>query len=347
MDRPVLVPAGGGLAGERRLVAVRTALLAARPAARLGGGLESLHAVGPVRGRPAGNALAARTRAVAARCGCRRPRFRDRPLPRDAEPRPPARADVAPARPRPVGVRTCTGHRPLVVVGDLVGGARLDPPVRPGPSRARGDPLLCPLRAVPVDRAERRRGNRRRSDRGRSRGRADPADRHRRIDRLGRAVARRGARVLGDRARLPLAAHPARRRGVRLPRVADAAARDRRARLAAHGSRAAACGCAGHRRGRAGAAGSRHPLPAVLAALARVLAAALSARTGAADADRVPLPGRAARDRDRLGRAAARGATHPADSHSARSSRSSCSPTCTSVPSIPPRPTGPTPPTRP
>ena len=236
---------------------------------------------------------------------------------------------------------------PLVVVGDLVAGARLDPPVRPGPSRARGDPFLCPLRAVPVDRAERRRGNRRRSDRGRSRGRADPTDRHRRLDRLGRAVARRGARVLGDRARLPLAAHPARRRGVRLPRVADAAARDRRTRLAAHGTRAAACGGAGNRRGRAGAAGSRHPLPAVLAALARVLAAALSARTGAADADRVPLPGRAARDRDRLGRAAARGAADAGDSRSARSSRSSCSPTCTSVPSIPPRPTGPTPPTRP
>ena len=96
------------------------------------------------------------------------------------------------------------------------------------------------------------------------------------IDSGGRSLA--GTRVLGDRARL-LKRPPGTASGVRLPRVADAAARDRRTRLAAHGTRAAARGSAGPARS-CRCCWLSAPLPPLLAALARVLAAALSARTG-------------------------------------------------------------------
>ena len=222
------------LAGERRLVAVRAAVLAARPAARLGGCLECLHAARPVRRRPAGDALAARARAVAARGA----------LPAASLSRSPPTASMqsrghllgptslllalalwAFERARATG-RWWWWRVSWVALASI--------PLSGQVHLALGAiPFYVPLRALPVDRAARRRG----PPSARS-WPCSPACSIRQtviagsIDSGGRSLAE--VRVYSATGLDFLSRqHAPRRRGVRLPRLADAAARDRRTRPAA------------------------------------------------------------------------------------------------------------------
>ena len=103
-------------------------------------------------------------------------------------------------------------------------GPRLDPALRPGAPRARGDPLLRPLRALPDARATGRSSRRRSASSPRcSPGVFIRLHGDRGVDRRGRALALRGEGLLGDRARPRHPPRAPRGRGVRLPRLADAA----------------------------------------------------------------------------------------------------------------------------
>ena len=180
--------------------------------ARSGARLERVHPALPVRRRPAGVSLAARARVRSARGCSRRARVRDRAVPDRAEPRPPAWADLADAAARALGVRARPAQQPPGLVVGIPARDRLDPAVGTGSPRARGDPLLLRLRALPRPQAagrDRGDGGHRRGD---PRGAADQADGDQRVDRLGRALAPGGQRLLGDRARH---AHAARARKTR------------------------------------------------------------------------------------------------------------------------------------
>ena len=211
-----------------RVVALRASVLAARPHLRAGAGVERVHAGVPVRRRRAGAALAARARALPLRGRCGRARVRDRPVPARPEPRAPARTDLAAAAARALGVRArAQDRRPALVVG-LARGARLDPALRPGPPRARGDPVLRAVRDLPLARGTGRLRDRARRGGGGPRRRADRPDGDQRLDRRGRPLAEGGERLLRNRDRLRLSPRRRQRGGVRLPRLADAAPRGRR-----------------------------------------------------------------------------------------------------------------------
>ena len=115
-----------------------------------------------------------------------------------------------------------------------------------------------------------------------------------RIGSSGRSL-REVSALLGDRPRLRHAPPAARARELRLPRLAGAAARARRAGRARPRAPLVARRRAGDRGAGADAARARDALPALLDALASLPAAALPARAGAADAGRLPRPRRARR----------------------------------------------------
>ena len=193
---------------------------------------------------------------------------------------------------------------PLVVRGRGCG-ARVDPVLGRAP-RARGDPVLPALRALPRGLARRR--ARHRSGAG---GRAARRPLLHQRDRLGRPLSARGGALLRDRPRLRHPAPEARARELRLPRLADAAARARGAGRAGAGETLVARRGARGRRARADAARARDALPALLDALAPLPAAALPARSRAAAAGGVPGAGGSRRVRRRTaalgaGRRAAR-----------------------------------------
>ena len=291
------------------MVAVRASVLAARPGARPRARLERLHAPLPVRGRRPDAAVAARARALAVRGGDRRTRLRDRAVPDHAEPRAPTRPDLAAPTALPVGVRAGLEDRRPALVGAVDRGARLDPALRSGAPGARRDPVLRPLRALPLAGAAGLGADGGRGGRGDPRRRPDPLHGDRGLDRRGRAVAERGARLLRGRRRPLLAQRPPRSRVVRVPRLADPAARDRRVRAPRPRARARARDRARARRARPRPARARHALPPLQPALARAAAAPVPARARADDADRLPGARRARRDRRRRRAPPPRGAT--------------------------------------
>ena len=107
-------------------------------------------------------------------------------------------------------------------------GRRVDSAVGTGASRARRDPVRARLRDLPHARPAPARGRVGRRRRRRRRGPARARDADQGLDGVGRPQARRDHALLGKRRRLPLAqSRPRAQRAVRLPRLADAAARTR------------------------------------------------------------------------------------------------------------------------
>ncbi len=292
LDRPVLVPARDEPAAQLRRVAVRAPLLAGRGRLRAGGRVEPAHPL-LVRGRRTVHArLAAAARVGTGSGARRRSRVRARAVSRGAEHGALPRTDLDPAAARALRVRAVAEGKPLVGRPGR-GGARLDSVLRRAP-RARGSAVLPPLRR-PADAAPAARdgcgdpcGRGRRRRRG-ARRVADDS----RLDHRRRAEPGGGGAVLGVRARPGHAARAHRPRELRVPRVADATARDRRLRGADLDAAVRAV-----RRARARRA---HPRPArpgdapaaLLDALAPLPAAPLPARARATDAGRRPVHRRA------------------------------------------------------
>ena len=231
MARPVLVPAGGRAAAQSGRLAVRASLLAALAGARRRRRMERVRVARAHRRRPRDVRVAAGARASAwarrswAGSRSRSPRTgSSRPRPatcwrRSLHCLPAVAVDVRASSPRVALVARAVRLRD-----------RLHPRLRPGASRARRRAVLPRLRARSDARAlaGRRRG-RRRGPRGR-RWRARVAGHDRRLDRRGRPLAAPGRALLRRLARLRRPARPPRLGDLRLPRLADTARGDRRAR---------------------------------------------------------------------------------------------------------------------
>ena len=232
VGRPVHVPARGGAAGERGLVAVRPALLAARAGARPRARVERLHAALPVRARACSRLLWLRalglSRVAAAAGGLA---FEIAPYRRRAEPRAPARADLAAPPARALGVRAGPREPASSAGGGRSRAALVSIPLSGQVHLALGAIPFYLLYAIC-----RTRGGASWLEAGIGAAAAVLAGVLIRLTVIsgsidaGRPVAQRGARLLGDRPRPRLAPRPPRRGGVRLPRLADAARRPRRPR---------------------------------------------------------------------------------------------------------------------
>src|SRR3954447_6232716 len=292
LARSVHVPAREPAALELRRLAVRAAVLAADGPLRARARLEPVPAADLRGGRRLRVPVAAGARAAGRGGADRRARLRARAVPRRPERRPPARARVGAATARVVGIRALATR--LALVAHRRGCCASVDPVLGRPPRARRDPVLPPLRALP-----------RRPGRRRARDRAGPCRRAARRallderDRRRRALAEGGAALLRDRARLRHAPPATRARELRLPRLAAAPGRPRGARAAAARPPLGPRRRAGRRCACANRARVRHALPALLDALAPLLTAALPARARAAAAGRLPLSRRPGRVRGR------------------------------------------------
>src|SRR6266540_1239785 len=145
LARSVLLSARGRSPAELPGLALRLRLLAALGPVRDGRWLERPAAPRLRPSRSRSLRLAAGARAAARACAGGRPRLRDRAVPRGAERRAPARADLGLARRRPLGRRARAPREQLVARG-LGRRARLDPPFRTGAPGARRDSVLHLLR---------------------------------------------------------------------------------------------------------------------------------------------------------------------------------------------------------
>ena len=221
VGRPVHVPAGGDRVAEPAGVAARDPVLAAAGAAREHLGLQPHRPALDRRRRRAHVLVAARTRARSRRRARRRPRLRARAVPARAVDRASARPDRVPAagraaraRAAPVRLGRGRAHRDPAL--------RADPP-RDGRGRPRARVHLGAGAASRLVEGGRRCGRRvGGGDRG-------AAGRRRRLDRERRPLLRSGAALLGRALRPRHAGRRSGHRGVRLPRLADAAPRARRA----------------------------------------------------------------------------------------------------------------------
>ena len=159
-----------------------------------------------------------------------RARVRGRPVPARADRgRPPAGADLGADPALAVDVRARAARIALVAPA-VRARDRLHPGLGPGAPRARRRAVLPRVRARSDPRAMAGRGRgRRRGPRGRSR-RARVALHDRRLDRRRRTLAAPGRTVLRRLARLRRPPRSPRLGELRLPRLADAARGDRRAR---------------------------------------------------------------------------------------------------------------------